>query len=200
MKQVTKVYDIYEFNELDDKAKKVAFDIIKDIIVDDRLSFFQDDCYEVLKDVYNLLDVKRVSYDLSFSQGDGLSFTCDNFNSVTINEAIFNDEATPKAVKHNIKKLGDHLQVNTTENKGRYAYAHSNQVSIHLDGFNDDLVKDLLPEYMENQLQEAYAKQYLKICKQLEDNGYSLYNVTMEEVAEMADINGYEFYQDGRQY
>jgi F0F1-type ATP synthase gamma subunit len=200
MKQVTKVYDIYEFNELGDKAKKVAFDIIKDIIVDDRLSFFQDDCYEVLKDVFNLLDVKRVSYDLSFSQGDGLSFTCDNFNSVTINEAIFNDEATPEAVKHNIKKLGDHLQVKTTENKGRYAYAHSSQVSIHLDGFNDDLVKDLLPEYMEDQIQQAYAKQYLRICKQLKDNGYRLYNVTMEEVAEMAIDNGYEFYQDGSQF
>jgi hypothetical protein len=200
MKQVTKVYDVYEFNELGDKAKKAAFDIIKDIIIDDRLSFFQDDCYEVLKDVFNLLDVKRVNYDLSFSQGDGLSFTCDNFNSVTINEAISNDEATPEAVKHNIKKLGDHLQVKTTENKGRYAYAHSSQVSIHLDGFNDDLVKDLLPEYMEDQLQQAYAKQYLKICKQLEDNGYRLYDVTLEEVAEMAIDNGYEFYQDGSQF
>lgn len=200
MKQVTKVYDIYEFNELGDKAKKAACDIIKDIIVDDRLSFFQDDCYEVLKDVFNLLDVKRVTYDLSFSQGDGLSFTCDNFNSATINEAIFNDEATPEAVKHNVKKLGDHLQVKTVINQGHYAYAHSNQVSVHLDGFNDDLVKDLLPEHMEDQIQEAYAKQYLKICKQLKDNGYSLYNVTMEEVAEMADINGYEFYQDGSQF
>jgi hypothetical protein len=200
MKQVTKVYDIYEFNELGDKAKKAAFDIIKDIIIDDRLSFFQDDCYEVLKDVYNLLDVKRVSYDLSFSQGDGLSFTCDNFNSVTINEAIFNDEATPEAVKHNIKKLGDHLQIKTIENKGCYAYAHSNQVSVHLDGFNDDLVKDLLPDYMEDQIQQAYAKQYLKICKQLEDNGYRLYDVTLEEVAEMAIDNGYEFYQDGSQF
>jgi hypothetical protein len=200
MKQVTKVYDIYEFNELGDKAKKAAFGIIKDIIVDDRLSFFEDDCYEVLKDVYNLLDVKRVNYDLSFNQGDGLSFTCDNFNSVTINEAIFNDEATPEAVKHNIKKLGDHLQVKTVINQGRYSYAHSNQVSVHLDGFNDDLVKDLLPEYMEDQLQQAYAKQYLKITKQLKDNGYRLYDVTMEEVAEMAIANGYEFYQDGSQF
>jgi hypothetical protein len=119
---------------------------------------------------------------------------------VTINEAIFNDEATPEAVKHNIKKLGDHLQVKTVINQGHYAYAHSNQVSVHLDGFNDDLVKDLLPEYMEDQIQQAYAKQYLKICKQLEDNGYKLYDVTLEEVAEMAIDNGYEFYQDGSQF
>jgi hypothetical protein len=119
---------------------------------------------------------------------------------VTINEAIFNDEATPEAVKDNIKRLGDNLQVKTVINQGHYAYAHKDQVTIHFDGFNDDLVKDLLPEHIKDQLQKAYAKQYIKICKQLESNGYRLYDVSMDDVAEMADNNGYEFYEHGRQF
>jgi hypothetical protein len=200
MKQVVKTFNVYKFNELSKEAKDKAFKWLKDIIVDDRFTSFEDDCYEVLKDVYNLLDVRRVIYNITSSQGDGVSITCPNFNTATINEAIFNDEATPEAVKDNIKKLGDNLKVETVINNGRYAYAVESQVSVHLDGFNDDLVKDLLPEHIEDQLQQAYAKQYLKICKQLEDNGYSLYNVTMEEVEDIADINGYEFMEDGSYY
>ena len=201
MRQVTpKPFNVYNFNELSKEAKQEAFNGLKEMIVDDRFSSFEDDCYEVVKDVFNLLDVKAFNYSITSSQGDGLSFTCDNFNSVTINEAIFNDEATPEAVKDNIKKLNNFLIVKTTINKGRYSYAHSNQLTVHLDGFNDDLVKDLLPEHIEDQLKKAYAKQYLKICKQLESNGYSLFDVTMEEVAEMAIDNDYEFMEDGRQF
>jgi hypothetical protein len=201
MRQVTpKPFNVYNFNELSDKAKQVAFNGLKDMIVDDRFLYFRDDCYEVVKDVFNLLDVKKFSYSITSSQGDGLSFTCNDFNNATINEAIFNDKATPEAVKDNIKRLGDNLQVKTIINPGRYTYAHGDQVTVHLDGFNDDIVKDLLPEHIAEGLQQAYAKQYLKICKQLEDNGYRLYDVTLEDVQEVAEINGYEFMEDGSYY
>jgi len=201
MKLITPApFNVYTFNELTKDAQQVAYDGLKDLIVDDRLRAFEDDCYEVLSNVYNLLGVKQVSYDLSFSQGDGVSFTCDNFNNVTINDDIFNDESISQAVKNNIKQLGDHLTVKTVINQGKYAYAHSNQVTIHLDGFNDDIVSKLLPDYMADQIQEAYAKYYLKLCQQLKDNGYALYEVTLEDVQDLAESNDYEFYEDGRQF
>jgi hypothetical protein len=194
MKQVTpKPFNVYEFNELSKQAQQVAYDFIKDEVIDDRFTFFDNDCHEILKDVFNLLDTKQVIYSLTSSQGDGLSFTCDNFNSVTINEAIFNDEATPEAVKNNIKRVNEDLKVKTVINDGRNPYAHESQVTVYLP-YQD------MPDYIMDAIQQAYAKQYLKICKQLKDNGYRLYDVTMEDAAEYADNVQMDFLEDGSYY
>jgi hypothetical protein len=198
MKQVKpEAFYVYEFNELNDAAKQVAYDTIKDIIIDDRFSFFEDDCYEVVKDVFNLLSVKSFSYSITSSQGDGVSFTCDDFNSATITEAVLGDQSTPEDVKDYIKAVGDNLVVKTVVNQRLYSYAASNQVSVHLHDWSDNIFHDMP---ISEAVKDAYAKQYIKVCKHLEDMGYKFYEVTLEEVEDFAMSNGYEFYEDGRQY
>jgi hypothetical protein len=40
----------------------------------------------------------------------------------------------------------------------------------------------------------------MMIARQYEKDGYGLYDVSMDDVAEFAEINGYEFMEDGRQF
>jgi len=198
MKKVKpEVFYVYEFNELNDASATQAYEFIKDKIVEDRFSFFSDDCYEVLKDVYNIIDPK-IQYSLSNSQGDGLSFDVEEFNVSTIRESILKDGSVLKETKDLIKDYGHEDKIFITiKNKSRYPYAHMNQVSISVTEDLEDMIRN--EDIMED-IRRAYGRQYLKIAKELEDNGYNLQRVTLEEVEEYVNDNDIYFYEDGKMY
>jgi hypothetical protein len=199
MKQVKpEAFYVYEFIELNDAAKQVAYDVLKDIIVDDRFDWFHDDSTTSIEESYELKDVK-VSYSLSSSQGDGFSFEVKTFNTNIINDLIMKDESVTDILKKIITKLNELNAFNVSVNKKdewRYAYAARFQVEVDV---NEDY-QDIITDKEVKQIQEVYADVYMKIARQYEKDGYRLYDVTLEEVEEFAMSNGYEFYEDGRQY
>ena len=198
MRQVTpKPFNVYNFNELSDKAKKAVYDILKDIMVDDRFGWFYDEATMSIEEGYGLKDVK-VSYSLSSSQGDGFNFTVKTFNSNMINALILEDKEVSQDLKNNIVKLNELKAFNILikDNGTRYCYAIEHQVEVEV---NEDY-EDLLPDYLVKQIQEVYADVYMMITRQYEKDGYGLYDVSMDDVAEFADDNGYEFMEDGRQF
>jgi hypothetical protein len=198
MRQVTPMpFNVYEFNELSDEAKKTAYDILKDIMVDDRFNWYHDEATMSIEEGYGLKDVK-VSYSLSSSQGDGFNFTVKTFNSNMINALILEDKEVSQDLKNNIVKLNELKVFNIfiKDNGTRYCYAIEHQVEVEV---NEDY-EDLLPDYLVKQIQEVYADVYMMIARQYEKDGYGLYDVSMDDVAEFAEINGYEFMEDGRQF
>jgi hypothetical protein len=192
-------FNVYNFNELTKDAQQVVYDQLKDTIIHNRFRWFGDDAKMNVEEGYGLKDVK-VFYSLSFSQGDGFNFTVKTFNTPVVNDLIINNQFISQAVKDNIIKLQSlgafNVVINDNGTDGRYAYAARRQVEVVI---NEDY-EDLLPVHIINQIQEAYADVYMTIAKQYEKDGYGLYEVTLEDVAEMAEANDYEFYEDGRQY
>jgi hypothetical protein len=198
MKKIIKEFNVYQFNELSEKAKDKAVDILTEMFIEDRFSSFTDECYEVLKDVYNIIDPKNLQYSLSNSQGDGLSFDVEEFNVSTIRESILKDGSVLKETKDLIKDYGHEDKIFITiKSKSRYPYAHMNQVSISVTEDLEDMIRN--EDIMED-IRRAYGRQYLKIAKGLEDNGYNLQRVTLEEVEEYVNDNNIYFYEDGKMY
>jgi hypothetical protein len=200
MKTITPApFNVYTFNELTKDAQQVAYDSLKDFIIDDRFNWFKVDASNSIEESYGLKDVK-VFYSLSSSQGDGFSFKVKMFNTQAINDLIMKDESVSQAIKDNITRLQglDALNVTVNDNGtyGRYAYAARRQVEVII---NEDY-QDLLPVHIIDQIQEVYADVYMTIAKQYEKDGYNLYEVTLEDVQDLAESNDYEFYEDGRQY
>ena len=191
MKEVTKTYTVYEFNELSEEAKEKAFNWLYGDIVEDRFTFFEEDCYNILDEVYGIKP-SRLHYSFSNSQGDGLSFDCDNLISGKVLDLIKASDKVSQATKDNIIRLQDALEVKTL-NESRYTYHHRNQVNVYLSNDYDGLV----PDFIMDDIRKAFEDVYIKIAKELEDNGHRFNNVTLEDVAEYAEIMTLDFYING---
>ena len=69
---------VYKFNELSEDAKQVAIAEYRDGIMYEDLEIFMNDELYNLFDKYKIEDMgTTVRYSLSYSQGDGASFTGD---------------------------------------------------------------------------------------------------------------------------
>ena len=191
MKEVIKTYTVYEFSELSDQAKEKAFNWLCGDVVNDRFTFFKEDCYNILDEVYGI-KVSRLHYSFSNSQGDGLSFDCDNLISGKVLNLITASDKVSQATKDNIIKLQDALQVKTS-NESRYTYHHRNQVNVYLSNDYDGLV----PDFIMDDVRKAFEDVYIKIAKELEDNGHQYNDVTLDDVAEYADMMKIDFYRNG---
>ena len=217
MKQVTKVYNVYAFEELSNEAKDKAKDKLSEFIVNDRFEWLNGDLEESLKACYDIDG--KISYDLSLTQGDGLHFNSDDLMTkqfynlmvkvVEDGNSVDEDKATIKAL---IKVFYDHrsnLQVYAKHNQSnRYQYASKNDINVEVldeDAFIDlaevKAVKDWVTgdpfKIAVEVFQSIVGRAYLKICKDYESIGYKVYGVSDEDIKDMIESNGYEFNEDG---
>jgi hypothetical protein len=224
MKQVTKVYNVYTFEELSKEAKAKVKDELSEVITSDRFEWLKSDLEESLKACYDIDG--DISYSLTFSQGDGLHFDSDDlmtakFYALMVKMVEDGDYAIEdkEAVKQVIKVFYDHksnLQVYSKHNHyNRYQYASSRDINIDVldeESFEDlkglkvftDLLKDKAiadSRHAFNMLLATFEKTvinaYLKICNDFEKIGYEVYKVSDEDVKELINCNGYEFNEDG---
>ena len=71
---ITKTYEIYTYDELNEDAKERVRKELTESIIEDRFNWLLQDMCEWLKAHYNL-DVDDIDYSLCHCQGDGVSFT-----------------------------------------------------------------------------------------------------------------------------
>jgi len=184
---------IYKFDELTNDAKQVAIEWYKTILNNDSdiLYFFADECKEVAKDS-GFNDI-TVCYSLSYCQGDGLSFKCEDLDvERMINEAI------PNVKKSVLNAIKNNIVWKIKGNNGRYAFASKSDVDFWLDANKDYPNIENAVATVRTYIEDTY----MALCKELEKNGYDEidYRYTDESIIDTILANEYEFTADGRRF
>lgn len=184
-----KTINIYKFNELSKEAQKRA---ISDYRKKDReyLISFQDECIEYLNERY-WNDVE-VQYSLSYSQGEGLSF------SGILDIDKFLDNVYSKKIK-GLKRdaiLNYIFRIVSTGNEGRYCFASKGQVILKE---NYDRRMKHLEQLADDILEEA-QDYYMNLCNELKKMGYGQieYEDSEEYISELLEVIESDFFENGK--
>ena len=197
MQQITKVYNVYKFNELSDKAKEYARDKYRENF---DFSLCSDYVFEECKELFKLLGVSvdRFYYSGFSSQGDGACFT---------GSYAFTYDAIANIKKHapndlrlyNIACRLDALQ-SKVENKlsakitHNSRYYHENSVTIDVTHENEDLNFACYGEQA-YELKDCLKDLMKWLYKSLESN-YD-YFMSNESIDENILANDYDFLENG---
>lgn len=187
---------LYKFDELSDEAQQNAIQKWREDQYQngDNLFWFMDSCKDYLKDT-GFINPK-IQYSLSYSQGDGLSFSADGYTRLK--------ETFIKHLGEHHSNIADYLCDNVTlqikGNTGHYCYASKSDIDLYLEVYssnNTPLVDDLIEVVMKD-----ITDEYLTACRVLETNGYEQieYEQSDEYIQETINANDYDFTIEGDIY
>jgi hypothetical protein len=183
--------ELYSINELQGKAKEKAIEKIKENIIELNFEDFTNNAKWSLENDLGL--DATLKHSLGYSQGDGLRFTTSFFNTKQVIAALDLDESTITT----IQKLTDDkdliVSINDNEPFSRYSYNHPRQVSID---FSEN-INDLIPNYMIEKITKAFVDTYLRVCNDLEKQGYACYDVSEEDCITCSNDNEYFYFDNG---
>ena len=187
-----KTINTYYFNELDDSAKEVAIEKFRGE-GDVYLEFFNDDCVETAKE-HGFEGKIGLQYSLSYCQGDGLSFSCEWFNSQKLHEIFVEVLGTGK--DKTIETIMNNSYFNLKGNGGRYCYAHEKDLDYE---FDDNIHAPNIESVVEK-VQEILRGKYFDLCKELEKRGYDEidYQYSDEYISTELIEQEYEFLENGK--
>lgn len=184
---------VYKFSELSKEAQKVAIEKERNDFYEygEPLFMFEDYCEEKAKE-YGFYDCK-FQWSISYSQGDGLSF------SGRIDAADLIKMAMPNVKRSIATVLANNITIEIKGNTSRYAYAAKSDVDLWMDEYNREhpnlqKLVDELRTYLEDL--------YMQICRELEKEAYSWIESENEDSAiiDRIEANEFEFTQDGRRF
>lgn len=178
MKTITKVYEVYELEELSKEAQEKArakwaqgndYYFLEDVLNERLKEQLEERGIKYLK-YPNKEGLPKVIYSLSYCQGDGACFIGEfEYKSIT-------------------------LYITHRDN----FYTHSRTASIEAQetknlGYHIDESEEVYKEVKE------FERIYEEICNELERQGYDFieYEDSMEAFSEACDANGYTFTKDG---
>ena len=184
---------VYEYEELSEKAQEKAREELG--------SFDSDDGCDLLENFHYLLAEKGyvnpdgVAFSLTYSQGDGVCFT-----GVWKGEALLNicERVFSGEIPKNVKRILPFLEVRFMRlpGCGNYAHKHTVEVQIVYD-FRDVSYRFSIAE---GKLENALEADRVKVCNELEEQGYNYIQEIDGNFPERCKINGWEFYSDGELY
>jgi hypothetical protein len=195
MEKITKEYKVFEFKELSEETKQTVIDKWYE---NEDYPFLEENIEEQLNqiDEYNIFDDVKLQYSLSWSQGDGLSF------SAEINLKAFLDniylKKLPEWKKNGIKEYI--FDIHSKGNTGHYCYAHRNDVDFNYN-YQDNIERPNL-EKLWDKIFEQITEYYLEVCEKLEKFGYSIleYRMDFDEFSELCESNEYKFLENGEMF
>ena len=190
--------NLYQFAELSEKAKQRAINDWRQTSNEagDYLYFFNDDCIEHLKELG--FTNPTVQYSLSYSQGDGLSFSAEGYNNLT--------DLFIEVLGAHHAKMAEFLASNCTleikGNTGRYTYASRSDIDLYTDLTSALVVETTNVDNAIEAVQSKLTDIYMTACKEMEDRGYKeLENEQSDEyISETLISNEYDFTEDGKRY
>ena len=189
MKTITQKFNVYNFNELSEEAKEKA---ISNHYEKEDYFFLEDDILCYLSDNTKVFKNIKPCYSLTYSQGDGLSFSADVDMKAFLERYDF--------AEYKKRAIYEYFTIKTNQNKWRYCYASANDVSEEKNYYNKNLtnIEDLFYNAVYNDLQ----REYLELCKDAENFGYSTieHRMNNEEFEEFCECNGYTFLENGEMY
>jgi hypothetical protein len=189
---------LFKFEELSQEAQQKTIEKQREYEYkygDPLQHFFAEECEERAKEK-GFIGIE-LQYSLSYSQGDGLSFSAEGYDNL---EELFN-EVLGKGKKQTAKLLAENCSLSMRGNEGRYAYALDGQVDLEIENYtssinctNIDNIEDVV-----SQVLELLQGRYLDLCKEFEKDGYSQieYASSDEALKENIVANEYEFSAEG---
>jgi hypothetical protein len=215
MKTIKRDYLVYNYQELNGKAKDKAKEKMEELITASRFDTLSSDLTEELFYKYEING--RIWYSLSYSQGDGLCFDTDELLTSPFRDLLKIElvkKGIPEVTIQGVLKLiqDGKIQATTENNNHHYVYASKNQVKVFYNGYYEDY-KELNVEDIQSLklnakklediesffriLEESIQEVYLSIAYELEKIGYSVYKVDEEDILEECLINDIVFLENG---
>lgn len=181
---------LYNFNELNEDVQKNLIEEEIEKIIQKNFECLPD-YFKVMMEEEGLEDLE-ISYSLSYSQGDGVSFEGvidfekDNIFKKVLDNSKYKQEIT------NILNEGFTFKLERKE----HHYTHKYTCAIENDVYYwDEETKKVLIEF-ETQLEQVYYT----LCDRYKEVGYSCYEVSEEEAIESILEKDLLYYEDGRIY
>ena len=189
---------VYTFDELSDDVKQKVINKFredKEVFLD----FFDDNCVYYAKEK-GFEDIE-LQYRLSYSQGDGLSFSAQKY---TMLKELYLKELG-KGKEKTAQLLADNSTFVCTGNTGRYCFASSSDIDLYIENYTSSINTDCknINEVVSNVLKELEQK-YIDVCSELEKRGYDEIEYQQSDECIIEDIqfpvqsNEYEFTKDGK--
>lgn len=194
MKQITKTYEVYTYDELNEEAKENAKQWYLDGQDSDQFTHF------VMEDLKNLFPHSelKIQYSLNNCQGDGFNI----YGSVDLKDVLnhrkdYFTEKEKRTLKFYFCNYDCNIILN--ENK-RYSYSICDDADVAepiIDELEKRLVRDINKKLI-YKLENAIKHIFTELCNQYEKEGYSyFYEIDDETLSEICDVNKYYFMKDG---
>lgn len=194
----TETLEIFEFEELSKEAKEVAIESYRQRQYEsgDSVPFFADNCKERAEELGFI--EPEFTYSLSWSQGDGLSFSAERYEKL---EELF-IEVLGESKSKTAKLIAEQCDVKVQMNSGYYCYAAKSDIDLYFDfmsplGIDHDNIDEIVTK-----VREKLEDIYMDLCRQLEKDGYAEleYEASDEAITETILCNEYEYLKNGKQH
>lgn len=186
---------VYTFNELNKEAQEIAIEEYRNNNTDIDLDSFNESCKEQIEEA-GFYDDVYLQYSLSYSQGDGLSFSCGKIKESVL--LSFFAEILGAGKEKTAQVLIDNCSFSLLAS-GPYSYASKSHIDYYLEGGFKDLTNC---EKIIAQVLDKLENYYLNLCKELENQGYKcIEDINSDDyIKETLIINNYEFLSNGKMY
>lgn len=196
MRTITKEINVYKFWELPENIQETLIEKERKNILNGGifLSMFEEETKNVLENEYGFENV-NIRYSLNHSQGDGFSFSADNYKGLKgiFNEVCFGD-------KEKVNFLMEETALKIIGNTGRYAFADKSDIDLYIDSDLGTEIDDYYKPYIRESL-EKLQNLYMSLCKKFEERGYfEIDHQLSDEVIREKLESDYEFTIDGEIY
>lgn len=202
MNTITKVFNVYEYDELSDDAReKVERWFLEDPVRND---IFYDYIKESLKNMFPRSDLD-VIYSLGYCQGDGLNIQGKLYYYDFIDKWLVSDK-TRRTMCFYIDKLWDKYYM--FEKNDRYTYSCKFIDLKYVDCVVDEIIDELTAEGVRS-IKENVIKMFLtdmidhfeELDCSFKEEGYKyFYEPDKDEIKYTCEANGWFFLEDGTFY
>lgn len=192
----TQEITLYKFEELSEEAQKKAIknyiNSIDYIELDWLIWQFEDEAKQIG------FENPKFQYSLSYSQGDGLSFSFSYFNSEKLTELI--KEITGKKTNWFLDIIQNSIySISGKGNTGHYCYAKENQVELeeNYNSFNYPNIMELHEKIL-----EAIQEKYMNLCNDFEQIAYEQieHELSEENAKFWLSKNDFTFLSNGEEF
>ena len=201
MRTIIKKFNVYNYNELSEESKEK----VKEWYLDDdiRVDLFYENLKNFLAENYKRSNLE-IAFSLSSCQGDGLNIK-GKINLYDFAEKWEVDEKSRRTIKHYIDNSFSEY---TFESNNRYCYSckfiDKKYIDCTITEFTDDLkhngIKGIKTDVIKIFFNDM-INHFEKLDKEWEKAGYKyFYDIEEEELAEICEINKWEFYENGTFY
>lgn len=209
MREVTKTYKVYKFEELNEAAKSRVRDRIGHDVKESKCELLEEYLSVELWDKYHISNCE-IGYSLTHSQGDGFCFyDVDLINIKTIknkdlgNANPFEEYCIKHFTNEHLEMLEDYLEAYYLRvEKGNLPYQHSHTCHIATEYYWDDtkVYKKKVNDFID-ELADKFNKIYHTICRDLERFGYDFIDNTYEdEIIAEIESRELEFLENGEEF
>ena len=214
MRTITKIFNIYNFDELSEKAKEKVVNTVREHLYTEHCNNVDDVIYECL---YNYgVGGAEYNYSLSYSQGDGVCFY--NINLFSYTRLINKDNniklnkfeietltlLNEKEYKMFLQYLNEGYNIKIVKNSSNYCHSHTCALEEEY-YYSDNEEEEKAINNLIYDLKKKMEYIYHNMCYEIERLAYNYIEyISDDEIKE--DINylqndcGLMFLQDGSYY